>query len=86
MAQKTSEWSCNLGKILYEAAIETRMTQEATDFLHIHWRRQAINHLNFGFINLNSSRGNQMTEDNTLLNQEMTLLPIEYQISFKTTL
>src|SRR3954466_4384068 len=62
------------------------MTKETSYTFDVLGTWHLFNNINLGFIYFNTSFRNFMPQDNTFINHKLTLFPIQYKISFFTSL
>src|SRR3954468_11852623 len=62
------------------------MTKETSYTFDVLGTRHIFNSINFSFINFNTSFRNFMSQNNTFINHKVALFPIQYKISFFTSL
>src|SRR3954468_17102783 len=86
LLEKISKWPRSLRKFLDKSSIETNMTEKTTNTFDVPWIGHPFNSFNLRLVHFNSPFKNLVTKNDPLINHEMTLLPIEHQICFFTSL
>src|SRR3954467_2994254 len=62
------------------------MTQKTTNTFNVPWIGHSFNSFNFCLVHFNSPFENLVSKNYSFVNHEVTLLPIEHQICFFTSL
>src|SRR3954468_11393652 len=62
------------------------MTEKTTNTFDVPWMGHPFNSFNLRLVHFNSPFGNLVTKNDSFVNHEMALLPIEHQICFFTSL
>ena len=57
-------------------AIESRMTQEATDPFDVYWRWETFYNVDFGFVHLNPPLGHKVSKDDAFSDHKMAFFQI----------
>src|SRR4051812_40593130 len=78
--EKISEGSRSLRKVLNKSSIETNMTEETMNTFDVPWIGHPFNSFNICLVQFDSPFRNLVTKNDTFIDHEVALLPIENQV------
>jgi len=78
--------SSHLAKVLNKAPIKTRVPKKGSNLLDWLWRWKTENEIYLGFVHFNTLPRDDMSENNSLFDHEITLFLVKGQVFLSTPL